>query len=67
VLPADPLLGYATPVTEAADDDGLHLGRLRADSADPGTLDFWLVADNLRVGVAEPCLRLVEAMAAQRW
>lgn len=67
VMPADPLLGYPTPVTDAADSDALHLGRLRADPAAAGTLDFWLVADNVRVGVAEPCLRVAEAMAAHRW
>lgn len=67
VMPADPMLGYPTPVTEAADHDALYLGRLRADPAAPGSLDFWLAADNVRAGVAVPCVRLAEAMAAQRW
>ena len=67
VLPADPLQGYPTAVTEAADDDALYVGRLRADPATPGSLDFWLVADNVRAGVARPCVRLAATMAAQRW
>ena len=67
VMPSDPTLGYPTPVTEAADQDALCLGRLRADPADPGSVDFWLVADNVRAGVAVPCVRVMAAMAVQRW
>ena len=67
VLPEDPVTGYPTPVTEAADDNGLYLGRLRTDTQAVGALDFWLVADNVRAGVAVPCVRVAEAMLAYRW
>jgi aspartate-semialdehyde dehydrogenase len=67
VLPEDPVTGYPTPVTEAANDNGLYLGRLRTDTQAVGALDFWLVADNVRAGVAVPCVRVAEAMLAYRW
>lgn len=67
VLPEDPVTGYPTPVTEAANDNGLYIGRLRADTQAVGALDFWLVADNVRAGVAVPCVRVAEAMLAYRW
>ena len=66
-LSPDPSLGYPTPVTEAADQNGLYVGRIRADTTSVNGLNFWLVADNIRAGVALPCVQLAEAMLAHRW
>jgi aspartate-semialdehyde dehydrogenase len=59
--------GYPTAVTEAADTDGVYLGRMRADTTRTGGLAFWLVADNVRACVAVPCVQVAEAMVARRW
>ncbi|TVP93693.1 MAG: aspartate-semialdehyde dehydrogenase, partial [Pseudomonadaceae bacterium] len=48
--------GFPTPVTEAAGDDHLWVGRIRQDAVDPKRVSLWSVADNLRVGVARNTL-----------
>ena len=42
---------YPTPL-EFAGSDGVFVGRIRADLADPRAVLFWSVADNLRKGAA---------------
>jgi aspartate-semialdehyde dehydrogenase len=50
---------YATPL-EAAGDDIVHVGRLRADAARPGAFLCWLTCDNLRKGAATNAVQIIE-------
>lgn len=53
---------YPTPVAEAADNDGIFIGRLRRDiSCDQG-LDFWVVSDNVRKGAALNAIQIAELL-----
>ena len=52
---------YPTPV-DAAGQDEVQVGRLRADGSRPGGLDLWLAADNLRAGAALPAVRVAELL-----
>lgn len=54
--------GYPTPVTEAAGDEHLWVGRIRQDEIDPKRVSLWSVADNLRLGVARNTLQLAELL-----
>ncbi|SDU01401.1 aspartate-semialdehyde dehydrogenase [Halopseudomonas salegens] len=54
--------GFPTPVTEAAGDEHLWVGRIRQDSIDPKRVSLWSVADNLRVGVARNTLQVAELL-----
>jgi aspartate-semialdehyde dehydrogenase len=40
--------GYATPGGKSTDADRVYVGRLRRDSTRPASLNFWVVADNVR-------------------
>jgi len=59
--------GYPTPVVEAASNDPVFVGRLRATLApnDRG-LSFWAVADNMRKGSALNCVQIAENLV-QNW
>ncbi|MEB3245861.1 MAG: aspartate-semialdehyde dehydrogenase [Vampirovibrionales bacterium] len=53
---------YPTP-KQAAGQDPVYVGRLRRDSSNPETgLNFWVVADNLRIGAALNAVRLAELL-----
>lgn len=52
---------YPTPV-DAAGQDEVQVGRLRADGSRPGGLNLWLAADNLRAGSALPAVRVAELL-----
>jgi aspartate-semialdehyde dehydrogenase len=56
---------YPTPL-EAAGSDGVLVGRIRADLADPNAVLFWSVADNLRKGAALNAVQIAEALLASR-
>ncbi len=43
---------YPTPVTDAAGNDKVYVGRVRDDISHEKGLNFWIVADNLRKGAA---------------
>ena len=53
---------YATPVTEAATNDGIYISRIREMLANPNGLNFWLVTDNVRNGVALNSVQIAELL-----
>ncbi|HYY78583.1 MAG TPA: aspartate-semialdehyde dehydrogenase [Actinomycetes bacterium] len=53
--------GYPTPL-ECAGSDGVFVGRIRRDLADPKALLFWSVADNLRKGAALNAVQIAETL-----
>jgi aspartate-semialdehyde dehydrogenase len=58
----DPAAGlYPTPL-ECAGSDGVFVGRIRADLADPHAVLFWSVADNLRKGAALNAVQIAEVL-----
>jgi aspartate-semialdehyde dehydrogenase len=48
VVPAGPGGDMPTPALEAASPDSVYVGRLRADLTRDKSLNFWVVADNIR-------------------
>jgi aspartate-semialdehyde dehydrogenase len=61
VTVADDPAGYPTPL-EVAGSDGVFVGRVRADLADPRAVLFWSVADNLRKGAALNAVQIGETL-----
>lgn len=54
--------GYPTPVTEAAGQDSVFVGRIREDISHPRGLDLWVVSDNIRKGAALNSVQLAELL-----
>lgn len=54
--------GFPTPVTEAAHQDEVFLGRLRDDGSRSKSLNFWIVADNVRKCAAINAIQLAEQL-----
>ncbi|MDH4031273.1 MAG: aspartate-semialdehyde dehydrogenase [Chromatiales bacterium] len=54
--------GYPTPVTEAAGNDPVFVGRIREDISHPRGLDMWVVADNVRKGAALNSVQIAELL-----
>jgi aspartate-semialdehyde dehydrogenase len=54
--------GYPTPVTEAAGQDPVYVGRIREDISHPRGLDLWVVADNVRKGAALNSVQIAELL-----
>ncbi len=52
--------GYPTPVTHAAGDDAVFVGRLRNPPGEPDRLNLWIVADNVRKGAALNAVQIAE-------
>ena len=50
---------YPTPL-EAANTDPVYVGRIRKNIALDNAIDFWCVADNLRIGAALNTVRIAE-------
>ncbi len=61
-LVATPGAAVPTPANQGADQDDVHLGRLRSSGGDDTGHGFWLVADNLR-RTANNSVKLVEVLA----
>ena len=56
---------YHTPM-EIAGTDPVYVSRIRRDSSNPETgLNFWVVADNLRIGAALNTVRIAEQLVAR--
>ena len=53
--------GYATPI-ESAGEFATYVSRIRDDSTQDNTINFWVVADNLRKGAALNTVQIVEVM-----
>jgi aspartate-semialdehyde dehydrogenase len=56
---------YPTPVTHAAAQDPVFVGRIREDLSHPRGLDFWIVADNVRKGAALNSVQIAELLLNQ--
>ncbi len=57
---------FPTP-RQAAGQDPVYVGRLRRDTSNPETgLNFWVVADNLRIGAALNAVRIAERLVAMK-
>lgn len=54
--------GYPTPMTEAAANDPVFVGRVREDASHPHGLNFWVVADNTRKGGALNLAQIAEIL-----
>jgi aspartate-semialdehyde dehydrogenase len=55
--------------TDAAGNDEIYVGRVRADESIPDGrgLAFWVVSDNLRKGAATNAVQIAEALVARGW
>lgn len=56
---------YPTPL-DAAGTDPVYVGRIRTDLGNPGGLQLWVVADNLRKGAALNAIQIAEALLVSR-
>jgi aspartate-semialdehyde dehydrogenase len=54
--------GYPTPVTHAAGEDAVFVGRIREDISHPRGLSLWVVADNIRKGAALNAVQIAELL-----
>lgn len=54
--------GYPTPVTHAAGQDPVYVGRIREDLSHAHGLNLWIVADNLRKGAALNAVQIAELL-----
>ena len=55
--------GYPTPVSHAAGNDAVFVGRIREDISHPRGLDLWIVSDNIRKGAALNAVQIAELLA----
>lgn len=53
---------YPTPARDAAGQDGVFVGRIRADLTHPNGLNMWIVADNVRKGAALNSVQIAEIL-----
>ena len=58
--------GYPTPVTHAAGEDAVFVGRLREDISHPRGLNMWVVSDNIRKGAALNAVQIAELWLKNR-
>lgn len=66
VLMDDPgKLKYPTPATDAAQKDGVFVGRIRQDLDDDKALSLWVVADNVRKGAALNSVQIAELLVKE--
>ena len=54
--------GYPTPVTHAAGNDPVYVGRIRQDISHPRGIDLWIVSDNIRKGAALNAVQIAELL-----
>ena len=57
--------GYATPVTEGANQDKVYVSRIRDDISHDRGLCLWIVADNVRKGAATNSVQIAEILVNQ--
>ena len=55
--------GYPTPVSHAAGNDEVYVGRIREDISHPRGLNLWIVSDNIRKGAALNAVQVAELVA----
>ncbi|MEL7297794.1 MAG: aspartate-semialdehyde dehydrogenase, partial [Pseudomonadota bacterium] len=63
VLDEQVLGGYPTPVTEAAGQDPVFIGRIRDDISHERGINLWVVSDNIRKGAALNTVQIAEILA----
>jgi aspartate-semialdehyde dehydrogenase len=56
--------GYPTPVSDAAGQDAVFVGRIREDISHERGLDLWIVSDNIRKGAALNAVQIAELLIA---
>ncbi|MEM9103025.1 MAG: aspartate-semialdehyde dehydrogenase [Pseudomonadota bacterium] len=54
--------GYATPVTEGANNDSVYVSRIRRDISHSRGLNLWVVSDNVRKGAALNSVQIAELL-----
>lgn len=54
--------GWPTPVTEAAGNDLVYVGRIREDISSKNGLNLWVVTDNMRKGSATNAVQIAEVL-----
>ena len=54
--------GYPTPVTDAANQDAVAVGRIRKDISHERGINLWVVADNVRKGAALNSVQIAELL-----
>lgn len=57
--------GYATAVTEGANNDDVYVSRIRSDISHERGLNLWVVADNVRKGAALNSVQIAEILVAE--
>lgn len=57
--------GYPTPVTDAAGEDPVFVGRIRKDLSHPNGISMWVVSDNVRKGAALNSIQIAEVLIKQ--
>ncbi len=51
---------YPTPVTHAANQDAVFVGRIREDISHAHGINLWIVSDNIRKGAALNAIQIAE-------
>lgn len=54
---------WPTPVTEAAGNDSVFVGRVREDISSENGINMWLTTDNIRKGAATNAVQIAEILA----
>lgn len=54
--------GWPTPVTEAAGNDSVYVGRVREDISSENGINLWVVTDNMRKGAAVNAVQIAEIL-----
>ena len=57
--------GYPTPVSDAAGEDPVYVGRIRQDISHPNGISMWVVSDNVRKGAALNSIQIAELLIKQ--
>ena len=53
---------WPTPVTEAAGNDSVYVGRVREDISSDNGINLWVVTDNMRKGAAVNAVQIAEIL-----
>jgi aspartate-semialdehyde dehydrogenase len=53
---------WPTPVTEAAGNDSVYIGRVREDISTDNGINMWIVTDNMRKGAAVNAVQIAEIL-----
>lgn len=58
----DDAVDWPTPVTDAAGNDAVHVGRIRNDISSVNGINMWVVTDNMRKGSASNAVQIAEIL-----